>query len=366
MVFEWILLAGTVSYAFFLGISIYFLDQLSAENKKSSQPGSLLIPVRNESEHLPGLFSNLQKIDFPMGSEIILIDDHSTDFTRAEAEELCQNMKISCKVIPSQGQGKKHAIETGIKAATNEYILNTDADCQHSPHWAKCMSSSGAQTFTIGLVWIENHPSFLAQLQALEQMALNVLGILFYRIKEPLYCSGANLGYDKTLFSETNPYHSNRHISSGDDYFFLKAIKESHPHTIRLTADSNTFVYTKPLHAVSKLFSQKSRWIKKTMHQQSLYQTAIGLLAIFYIFFPFLCLGLVVIEWVSIYYGVMVVLLKFGIDYLFLFLIARKTRQSFYFVKSLLVQFAYPFYVLGVMGHAFFGSLTWKGRQIKY
>ena len=76
-----------------------------------------------------------------------MVDDHSTDGTRAIAASFCaptlsQKMRkdgaptvrvISADELPPGWNGKCNAAWSGAKAAKGKWLLFTDADTRHSP-----------------------------------------------------------------------------------------------------------------------------------------------------------------------------------------------------------------------------------------
>lgn len=96
---------------------------------------SIVIPVFNEEKRLP---ESLKLIfdycnDRSFSSEIILVDDGSTDNTKEIASETafqyCQSQRVSFRLISYQpNQGKGYAIKTGMLASKGKLALFTDAD----------------------------------------------------------------------------------------------------------------------------------------------------------------------------------------------------------------------------------------------
>jgi glycosyltransferase involved in cell wall biosynthesis len=67
--------------------------------------------------------------------EIIVVDDHSTDRTRAIASSFSsqQVRVIEAGPLPAGWTGKNNAVTAGSKAARSEWLLFTDADTIHLP-----------------------------------------------------------------------------------------------------------------------------------------------------------------------------------------------------------------------------------------
>ena len=87
----------------------------------------IVLPAKNESQGLRKLLPRLIST-VPSPEHIIVIDDGSTDDTRAVAA------KYGVRVIRhpySMGNGA--AIKTGARAATGDIIVFMDADAQHDP-----------------------------------------------------------------------------------------------------------------------------------------------------------------------------------------------------------------------------------------
>jgi glycosyltransferase involved in cell wall biosynthesis len=92
---------------------------------------SVIVPARNEEACLAECLRSLVGQAGP-AYEVIVVDDHSTDGTRAIAESFPVTV-ISADELPSGWNGKCSAAWSGAKAAKGKWLLFTDADTRHSP-----------------------------------------------------------------------------------------------------------------------------------------------------------------------------------------------------------------------------------------
>jgi glycosyltransferase involved in cell wall biosynthesis len=87
---------------------------------------SVVIPARNEAEGLRAILPELAAL-LP-GAEILVVDDGSSDDTRA----VCATLGVQMISHPYP-KGNGAAIKTGARAAKGETIVFMDADGQHKP-----------------------------------------------------------------------------------------------------------------------------------------------------------------------------------------------------------------------------------------
>ncbi len=101
--------------------------------QENSKTLSIVIPVFNEVNFLNELFEQIKKYFNNKYTEIVIVDDGSTDGSSNLLEELKKkyNYKFSFKIIRLDiNSGKGKAIQTGIKNSNGQYILLQDADLE--------------------------------------------------------------------------------------------------------------------------------------------------------------------------------------------------------------------------------------------
>jgi glycosyltransferase involved in cell wall biosynthesis len=93
---------------------------------------SVIIPARNEEACLADCLTSLVGQARP-AYEIIVVDDHSTDGTRAIAATFPVKL-IGADELPPGWNGKCNAAWSGARVAKGKWLLFTDADTRHSPN----------------------------------------------------------------------------------------------------------------------------------------------------------------------------------------------------------------------------------------
>jgi len=96
---------------------------------------SVIVPARNEEACLGACLQSLVSQNDGTPLEIIVVDDHSADRTRAIASSFSsrQVRVIEAGPLPAGWTGKNNAVTAGSKAARGEWLLFTDADTIHLP-----------------------------------------------------------------------------------------------------------------------------------------------------------------------------------------------------------------------------------------
>jgi glycosyltransferase involved in cell wall biosynthesis len=92
---------------------------------------SIIVPVYNEVRTVGMVLERLQQLDLPLASEVIVVDDGSTDGT---GDLLARLESASVRIFRSErNQGKGAAVRLGISHAKGTIVAIQDADLELDP-----------------------------------------------------------------------------------------------------------------------------------------------------------------------------------------------------------------------------------------
>ena len=92
---------------------------------------SIIVPAYNEEATLSEIVERLLAV--PNAGEIIIVDDCSTDGTRAIADRLAAEHPTIKVAHHPRNRGKTEALKTGISLTTGQIVIVQDADLEYDP-----------------------------------------------------------------------------------------------------------------------------------------------------------------------------------------------------------------------------------------
>lgn len=342
-----------------IGIRKYFRKKklLQKENDRISLDDiTLIIPFRNEEKRISPLLKSI-KNSKELPSRIIFVDDYSTDKTVEIIHSILKH--ISVHFIQSEKQGKKHAINTGIKEAETPYILTMDADTWFEVNYFSQLKLLAPIDMHILPVKMASKGCKI--LFELDVYMLNGLNLIVTGLKRPIAASGANLLFRKTAYEVTNSLHSHSYLLSGDDQFLL-ADFNNNQQIVTLQTDSKLAVTTFVPDSLIELFSQRLRWILKTPKVKDSFAVKIGVIQLSATIL-FFALSFWLLKESQLILFFILFIIKSTMDIL-------AVKPYFYEIKKqgllLLVpvyEIILPVYTIMLSITALFYKPSWKGRK---
>jgi len=271
-----------IYYLFIFGKFSFLKKQ--AFNPKNI-PISVIICAKNEAKNLKIFLPSILEQDYP-NFEIVLINDGSSDKTLKVMEAFKANhgnIKIvDVKTIEAFWGNKKYALTLGIKVATHNFLLFTDADCKPvSNQWISEMSKhfTNSKSIVLGYGGYKKvKGSFLNKLIRFETLMTAVQYFSYALIGQPYMAVGRNLAYKKELFFEASGYMNHMNIKSGDDDLFVNQIANSKNTAICFSKES--FTESIPKKTLKDWILQKQRHISTAKHYKFKHKV---LLTLFYL-----------------------------------------------------------------------------------
>lgn len=385
------LLAFTVLlFVLYAGL-IFFYDRswkaMPDFENRSTEPSirfSVIIPARNEEKNIGKLLNSLQSQTYPKELfEVFVVDDHSTDETAgivqkytsppapSSRREGVKLLRLNSDQINSY---KKKAIETGIAAAQNEWIVCTDADCEVPENWLTTYAAfikekdpvfiAAPVSFT-PIPFLAGRGSTIYIFQTLDFMTLQgITGASVFK-KVHSMCNGANLAYKKYVFYEVNGFKGVDDIASGDDMLLMHKIWKKYPDKVAYLKSKNMIVQTLAAPTWKDFFNQRVRWASKAKHYDD--RRIFWVLLLVYLFnFSFMVMAIASFFNLKYFYALLILwVAKTIVELPFItsvskFFNQQKLLKYFFFFQPLHIAYTI---ISGFLGS--FGKYEWKGRRVK-
>ena len=331
---------------------------------------SIIIPVRNEQENIPGLIEKLKKQSYQNNLvEILFINDHSTDNSvKLILQNSNQLKNVKIIDLKASESGKKHAIWTGIQNSIGKLIISLDADCLPAEKWLETIASlyqTSKPQLIIAPVIMNRKKSMLNALFSLEFISLLASTAGAAGNKKPIMCNGANLAFEKSFIKNIADIYEHT-AASGDDMFLLEKVKRKGK-KIRFCKSIDACVYTDPPKTIRQFISQRLRWAAKSSQYQDhfLIYTAISVLLINLALVGMLLSSIFNFQIIYVFAGSL--LLKGLIDIMLIkpvsifFNLESLLKAKYYF----LTQLSYPFYSVFIAFASQISGFRWKNRRYK-
>lgn len=301
---------------------------------------SVIICSKNEAENLKEKLEHFANQQYPK-FELVLINDRSTDDTfdvletfKETYEKRLKSRNITVKIVNIQENeqfwgSKKYALTLGIKAASSELLLFTDADCEPvSPYWIQEMVSNFSDEKTIvlgygGYRFIKN--SFLNKIIRFETLMTAIQYLSYAKIGIPYMGVGRNLAYTKTQFFAASGFANHMHLRSGDDDLFINQIATKK--NCEVCYSPNSFTISEPKTNFNNWSLQKRRHISTASNYKFHHQFLLGLFYTSQLLFWILASILLAFQF-KLYWVMGIIGFRFFFTYLIIGLSSKKLNEK--------------------------------------
>jgi glycosyltransferase involved in cell wall biosynthesis len=317
---------------------------------------SVIIPCRNEEQHLPLILSDLLKQTYPPGLfEVIIVDDNSSDSTLNIASDF-KGIRNYC-VLTNEGDGKKKAIRTAVGKSAGQLVVTTDADCRLNEGWLAEVASFYTQEkpdLIICPVKLGEKPGMFGRFQALEFLSLQGITAGAALSGHPVLCNGANLAFSKQAYLR-NAGNLHDEVPSGDDIFLLHSIRREGG-KIRWLGSMEAAVISAQAGNPGTFIKQRKRWLSKWRYYTDTDTIILGIVTFVTNILLIWLLVATLLNSIHILLFIAAFIIKVIPDYLILSHVTTGYRRKplmKWFLPSMVI---YPFYVLIISVLSLFSS----------
>jgi len=333
---------------YFLGVFSLFSWSKTKKKALKDFPVSVIVCAKNEAKNLSVLAPLLLKQNYS-NFELVLINDRSTDNTLDVIKEIAaKDSRIKIVDIEENEQfwgSKKYALTLGIKAAKNEHLLFTDADCiPNSDNWINTMTRSFDENkhVILGYGAYKKEKGFLNKLIRYETLLTALQYFSYAKLGVPYMGVGRNLAYTKEAFFSVNGFINHMNIRSGDDDLFINEVATKKNTAICIDAEG--FTKSNPKKTFKEWLLQKRRHINTAAHYKNSHKFLLGLFYFSQILFWILTITLSALA-IKPLIVLPLIGLRFILFYLIIFFSAKKLQEKdlilfalFFEISLILIQ----------------------------
>ncbi|HEY8928920.1 MAG TPA: glycosyltransferase [Mucilaginibacter sp.] len=361
----------------YLGVMMYVVVGWNTLKRPQIKPEgyttrvTVLIAARNEEESIHLTIDDILAQDYPKHlTEIIIVDDHSTDRTStiiaSYAEQGVRLLQLNeDKPLNSY---KKKAIAEAIKLSNGELMVATDADCRMGSKWLSSIVGYYEEEHPLMIsspVSFFEERSFFERLQSLEFYSLIATGAAFISNGHASTCNGANLAYRKDVFYEVGGFKGIDDLASGDDELLLQKVAAKYPGRIGFLKWYDAVVFTHAKHNFKSFMQQRRRWASKSVKYKD--KRVVAVVVGLWLFNVSVVLNLLGgfydIHFAAV--GAMQILMVILIGISLFFPVTRffKRRDLLWLLVPVCVLHIIYFVYIGLLGNK--GKYMWKGRMVR-
>ena len=230
------------------------------------EPVSVVVCARDAYEDLTELIPTLLSQDYPQ-FELVVVNDCSDD----ETEEYLKDLeRREPRVKPVQLRqhlnffnGKKFPLSMGIKSATYDLLVLTDANCRPtSNQWLRSVVNhyDPGTEVVIGYSRYRHTGGILNLLMRFDTLQNGLMYLSAALAGKPYMGVGENLSYRQRLFFRNKGFISHYNMAAGDDDVFISQVATKKNTHVQIDADNT--IESRPT-------SSPSVWVRERCRRYS-------------------------------------------------------------------------------------------------
>ncbi|MBN2014699.1 MAG: glycosyltransferase family 2 protein [Candidatus Altiarchaeota archaeon] len=226
---------------------------------------SLIVPAYNEEIHIGETIKAVKNLSYPVGVEVIVVDDGSTDKTAERAEEL------GVRVIRQDNAGKAAALNRGISEAMGEVVGCVDADSYPAEDALLKMITFFSDTKVAAVtssILVRDARNFLQKLQEMEYLLIAWNRKLLDYLNSVYVTPGPLSLYRKSVLEKLGGFDEN---VLTEDIEIAWRLQKAH-YRIRMALPAK--VYTTAPSSFRSWWRQRLRWDIGGIQTASAYKNA--------------------------------------------------------------------------------------------
>ncbi len=231
---------------------------------------SVVVPVRNEAEHIGPCLDALLRQTYPSEHyEVIVVDDGSTDAT-SQILERYKNKYPHLQIFRASQTfsgitGKQNALARGVRSSSGEVILHTDADCTVPSTWIEEIVSYFEEDVGLvaGLALPSRSKKTLGIFDAIRSADLLVLQTIaagFIGLGKPLSCFAKNIAYRRAAYNDIGGFE-NMGFQPNEDMALIQRLHRNTSWTSVFMKQGTPVVRIHRRMSVMDFFQQRRRWM---------------------------------------------------------------------------------------------------------
>ncbi|MBL7857217.1 MAG: glycosyltransferase [Cyclobacteriaceae bacterium] len=324
-----------------------------------------MVCAHDEEENLKQLIPLLLEQQYAT-FEVIIVNDRSNDATfdllLEETKKDHRLRMVHVNRLPEHVDGKKYAITLGIKAATYDWVLLTDADCRpEGKNWISGMSQYFQEPtqFVLGFSPYVRKEGFLnlfirfeSLLTAIQYFSLAIIGLPYMGV-------GRNLAYRKSFFLDAKGFNKIIGVTGGDDDLFVN--EHATGKNTAVCLDGGAAVYSTPKSTWRSFFHQKIRHLSVGKKYRFIHRFLLGTFMLSWIFTWILAAMLLILNPVVHYGMIGVFVFRSLVLTIVLHACTRRFRQNFETWTIPFLDFVFSIYYISTGLVALFTKkIQWK------